>query len=89
MKKKESVLRDKSYKFAIRIVRLSQYLKQEKKEFDLADTSQAAKISIIAKARSDKELLLEPKLTLNAITTAKTTANPNKINFFLFIIIKF
>ena len=36
MKKRESVLRDKSYGFAIRIVRLSQYLKQEKKEFDLS-----------------------------------------------------
>ena len=35
MKKKESILRDKSYKFAIRIVKLSQYLGQEKKEFVL------------------------------------------------------
>ncbi len=30
MSKKESVLREKSYKFAIRIVKLSQYLQKEK-----------------------------------------------------------
>ena len=35
MKKKESILRDKSYKFAIRIVKLYQYLGQNKKEFIL------------------------------------------------------
>jgi four helix bundle protein len=35
MSKKESVLRDKSYKFAIRIVKLSQHLQKEKKEFVL------------------------------------------------------
>ena len=34
-KKKESILKSKSYKFAIRIVRLSQYLQYEKKEFVL------------------------------------------------------
>ena len=34
-KRKESVLKNKSYKFAVRIVRLSQYLEQEKKEFVL------------------------------------------------------
>ena len=34
-KYKESVLKNKSYKFAVRIVRLSQYLQQEKKEFVL------------------------------------------------------
>ena len=33
--KKESVLKSKSYKFAVRIVRLSQYLQHEKKEFVL------------------------------------------------------
>ena len=33
--KKESILKNKSYKFAVRIVRLSQYLHQEKKEFVL------------------------------------------------------
>ena len=33
--KRESVLKNKSYKFAVRIVRLSQYLQQEKKEFVL------------------------------------------------------
>ncbi|MCX5632996.1 MAG: four helix bundle protein [Phycisphaerae bacterium] len=32
---KESVLKDKSYEFAIRIVKLSQYLQSEKKEFIL------------------------------------------------------
>jgi four helix bundle protein len=32
---KDSILREKSYKFAIRIVRLSQFLQQEKKEFIL------------------------------------------------------
>jgi four helix bundle protein len=33
---KESVLREKSYAFAIRIVQLSQFLQQEKKEFVLS-----------------------------------------------------
>ena len=36
MTKKGSVLREKSYKFAIRIVRLSQYLQEKKKEFVLS-----------------------------------------------------
>ena len=36
MGKKESILRDKSYKFAIRIVKFSQYLQEEKKEFVLS-----------------------------------------------------
>jgi four helix bundle protein len=34
--KKKSILREKSYKFAIRIVRLAQFLQQEKKEFVLS-----------------------------------------------------
>ncbi|MDR3180310.1 MAG: four helix bundle protein [Prevotellaceae bacterium] len=34
--KKESILRDKSYLFAIRIIRLSQFLQQEKKEYILS-----------------------------------------------------
>ena len=34
-KRKESVLKNKSYKFAVRIVKLSQYLQQEKKVFVL------------------------------------------------------
>ncbi|HOS84164.1 MAG TPA: four helix bundle protein [Bacteroidales bacterium] len=33
---KESVLRDKSYKFAIRVVKLSQFLQIDKKEFVLS-----------------------------------------------------
>jgi len=33
---KENILKTKSYQFAIRIVRLSQYLQQEKKEFVLS-----------------------------------------------------
>ena len=32
----ESILKDKSYKFAIRVVRLSQFLQTEKKEFVLS-----------------------------------------------------
>ncbi|MDR2057730.1 MAG: four helix bundle protein [Dysgonamonadaceae bacterium] len=35
MKKRDSILREKSYKFAIRMVRLSRFLQQEKKEFVL------------------------------------------------------
>jgi four helix bundle protein len=35
MKKKESILREKSYRFAVRIVRLSQFLQQKKKEYIL------------------------------------------------------
>jgi four helix bundle protein len=31
--KKESILRDKSYRFAMRIVRLSQFLQKEKQEY--------------------------------------------------------
>ena len=34
-KKKESVLKNKSYKFAVRIVKLSQFLQHEKREFVL------------------------------------------------------
>ncbi|MDR3184922.1 MAG: four helix bundle protein [Prevotellaceae bacterium] len=33
--KKESVLREKSYRFAVRVVRLSQFLKNDKKEYIL------------------------------------------------------
>lgn len=33
---KENILRDKSYSFAIRIVKLSQYLQNDKKEFVLS-----------------------------------------------------
>ena len=33
---KDSILRDKSYKFALRIVKLSQYLNVEKREFVLS-----------------------------------------------------
>ncbi len=32
----KSILQDKSYKFALRIVRLSQYLSQERREFTLS-----------------------------------------------------
>jgi four helix bundle protein len=32
----ESILRDKSYQFAVRVVRLSQYLQAEKKEYVLS-----------------------------------------------------
>jgi four helix bundle protein len=34
--KKESLLKEKSYKFAVRIVRLTQFLQQEKNEFILS-----------------------------------------------------
>jgi four helix bundle protein len=34
--KKKSILREKSYKFAVRIVQLTQFLQQEKKEFVLS-----------------------------------------------------
>ncbi|MCL2416968.1 MAG: four helix bundle protein [Bacteroidales bacterium] len=37
MGKKESILRDKAYKFAVRIVKFSQYLRDEKKEFVLSN----------------------------------------------------
>jgi four helix bundle protein len=36
MEKKESILKGKSYQFAIRIVKLSQFLQQDKKEFILS-----------------------------------------------------
>ncbi|MDR1631507.1 MAG: four helix bundle protein [Dysgonamonadaceae bacterium] len=34
--KEESILKDKSYKFAVRIVRLAQFLQQKKNEFVLS-----------------------------------------------------
>jgi four helix bundle protein len=34
--KKDSILKEKSYRFAVRIVRLTQFLQQEKKEFVLS-----------------------------------------------------
>jgi len=63
MKKKESVLRGKSYKFAIRIVRLSQYLQQEKKEYELSKqllksgTSVGALIREAEYAQSDADFI--------------------------------
>ena len=63
MKKKDSVLRDRSYKFAIRIVKLSQYLKQEKKEFDMSKqilrsgTSIGALIREAEYAQSDADFI--------------------------------
>jgi len=61
MQKKGSILRDKSYKFAIRIVRLSQYLKKDKKEFELSKqilksgTSVGASIREAEYAQSDAD----------------------------------
>jgi len=70
MKKKESVLRDKSYNFAIRIVKLSQYLKQEKKEFDMnkqilkSGTSIGALIREAEYAQSDADFISKFSISL-------------------------
>ena len=70
MKKRESVLRDKSYKFAIRIVKLSQYLKQEKKEFDMnkqllrSGTSIGALIREAEYAQSDADFISKFSISL-------------------------
>ena len=70
MKKKDSVLRDKSYKFAIRIVKLSQYLKQENKEFDMSKqilrsgTSIGALIREAEYAQSDADFICKFRISL-------------------------
>jgi len=70
MKKKDSVLRDKSYKFAIRIVKLSQYLRQEKKEFDMSKqilrngTSIGALIREAEYAQSDADFISKFSISL-------------------------
>jgi len=70
MEKKRSVLRDKSYQFAVRIVRLSQYLKQEKKEFDLnkqilsSGTSIGALIREAEYAQSDADFINKLSISL-------------------------
>ena len=70
MKKKDSVLRDRSYKFAIRIVKLSQYLKQEKKEFDMNKqllrngTSIGALIREAEYAQSDADFISKFSISL-------------------------
>jgi len=70
MKKKESVLREKSYKFAIRTVRLSQYLQKEKKEFELSrqilksGTSVGALIREAEYAQSDADFINKFSISL-------------------------
>jgi len=70
MKKKESVLRDKSYRFAVRIVRLSQYLQQEKKEFVLnkqilkSGTSIGASIREAEYAQSEADFINKFSISL-------------------------
>lgn len=43
---KEDVIRDKSYKFALRMVKLSRYLVEEKKESLLKDCEELQKILV-------------------------------------------
>jgi four helix bundle protein len=58
---KDNILKDKSYKFAIRIVKLYQFLSQEKKEFVLSKqvlrsgTSIGANIEETIGAQSEKD----------------------------------
>ena len=49
--KKKSILRDKSYAFSVRIVRLAQFLQQEKKEFILSKQILKSGTSICALIR--------------------------------------
>ena len=49
--KKSSVLRDKSYAFAVRIVRLAQFLQRERKEFVLSKQILKSGTSIAALVR--------------------------------------
>jgi four helix bundle protein len=80
MKKKESVLRGKSYKFAIRIVRLYQYLKKEHNEFDLSrqilksGTSIGALIREAEYAQSDADFINKFSISLK---------EANETNFWL------
>ena len=70
MKKKESILREKSYKFAIRIVRLHQYLQKERKEFELnkqilkSGTSIGALIREAEYAQSDADFINKCSISL-------------------------
>ena len=70
MGKKRSVLRDKSYRFAVRIVKLSQYLHQEKKEFVLnkqilrSGTSIGALIREAEYAQSDADFISKLSISL-------------------------
>ena len=70
MKKKGSILRDKSYKFAVRIVRLSQYLQNEKKEFVLnkqilrSGTAVGALIMEAEYAQSDADFINKCSISL-------------------------
>ena len=68
--KKESVLRVKSYKFAIRIVRLSQYLQKERNEYVLSKqvlksgTSVGALIREAEFAQSDADFINKCSISL-------------------------
>ena len=68
--KKESILRDKSYTFAIRIVRLAQFLQQEQKEFILSKqilrsgTSIGALIREAEYAQSDADFIHKFSISL-------------------------
>lgn len=63
MENKENVLRDKSYAFALRIVKLYKFLSDEKKEFVLskqvlrAGTSIGANIAAVSQAQSKADFI--------------------------------
>jgi four helix bundle protein len=63
MENKENVLKDKSYKFALRIVKLYRYLAEEKKEFVLSKqilrcgTSVGANIAEAGQAQSKADFI--------------------------------
>ncbi|MCL2675947.1 MAG: four helix bundle protein [Firmicutes bacterium] len=48
---KESIIREKSFRFAVRIVKLCKFLKDEKKEFDISKQFNRAGTSIGANVR--------------------------------------
>jgi len=70
MEKGKWILKEKSYKFAIRIVRLSQFLQQEKKEFVLSKqvlksgTSIGALIREAEYAQSDADFINKLSVSL-------------------------
>jgi four helix bundle protein len=70
MEKKEWLLKGKSYKFAVRIVRLTQYLQQEKKEFVLSrqvlksGTAVGALIREAEYAQSDADFINKLSISL-------------------------
>ena len=70
MEKQDDPLREKSMAFAVRVVKLAKWLREEKKEFSLADqvlrsgTSIGANLAEAHHAASRKDFLAKSKISL-------------------------